>query len=973
VVPNLGFELIPYISTSVPFFNIDLVGKNSMKKILIALFIIIGLFVILILGIWLSVDFQSVTHEIFRGISKRINGKLEIGSIEPGVPGKVILRNLLLTKAGKEILEIPEFEIHLSLVDLFQFKTRLESLIVRNPKLHLEWKDQQWNVADIFEPKPIVPNANKDLSLVTIDPGVSGLKGLKVDRLEVRSADIEIIKDSKNIKLRVGLEGQLENALLKIGSWLIIMGEDSEIRGEANLNLIQNKGRLENIKGRLQPASLQSLLSLMGQESPVTIQEAIEIEGSATFDPGNIVPSLEVKAPSLSLAAINPTLKLHQSSWNILGDTIQGEWELDTALGNLKGNAKANWKTKIAVTEFSGDLVSTLEETRLGAQFATKVSVKVLESKSLEFNGITTLKGGSYGENSLVDMELASQVQFVPDSGHLQIQRAILDFPGSPGRVEMRGQVPLDSFDLNNLNLNISGRNLNLKALVPLDLPSPPTEIERVSAQLKKGILKIDTGTGKTGSGRFHIAGQIPLEARKDALKDLRVHIEKVDLRFLDPRLKAFKLDYLDLTRDGRINARINGPGTSKLVLGAEASLSKSPFKDVMLMGQMNLSHLKPFLPGFSQKLPSGLINFGLSGKTHRILKGTLGSKKLSIPVTEGIDNLDLRDLLQTVKIDLEKEEFSISKGSARILEGKANWSGILDLKNLSQSQFKAGYTSGSLDRSLSHFVPLMKSHSSGSVDLSITDIKILEDTEAYPISLKGSATIKNPQYFYHQTLHDLLDGVSTGLSQNLLKGLVQGEIDQQAARSSDGVDLKDIKNLSFRFDGLNLSFSPFKLEEARDEFQFDFSSLNLKIPSKPEEVGSVAGTLGASLSAPFLKKHLPLKDSFSQSFRRDIVLEGPMSMPLSESTISSLKKDLIALAIRHTDFKEVGEDLELKAKSIKKEAKQALRDIKSLFKGSPATPTKTGTKTDNLNLKVQEIKDAKKAVKGLLKGLFGR
>jgi len=944
-----------------------------MKKILIILSLLAGLFVSILVGIWLSVDLQTVVREMVSSLSKRINGELELVAIEPGVPGKVILRGVKLRKDQKELIDIPEVHVHLSLSDLFQFKTTLKSLVFRNPKVFLEWKDGKWNLADVLRAKSNPSKSPKTLSLVSTDPEASGLSGFKIQKLQIRSADIQISKDQQVIEFRAGMDGRVQQGLLYLDSWIIAMENQSELRGSAKFNLGSLQGKVEQIAGKLQPGDLKSFLKFQKVTQEPVMGAPVQISGFLSLQPQQIVPALEIEIPSITMGDQGSGWNLLKSNWKVQGNTVEGNFEVTTQIGNFKGNTRVNWKEMLGVTEISARLNAPLADQKFEGSLDSKISIKQSPSKQMEINGITNLRDGLLGSRKLERVELATKLNWNPDNQNIHLQRAILDFPKGSGRIEASGNIPSGAPILEKLNLKINARDLRVDRLAPTNLPIPPTILKRLIGKWERGSFHIESGKGTIDKGRFHIEGKVPISLSNQPIKGLRVHLEKVPLDSFDPRLQGFVLDLLDLTPDGRLNSSLFHPSGTKVALGGELRLSPSPIKDIVSLGKFQLDHFKKFLPEYARSLPSGLMIFSLSGENIYSLKGTLGSQSVSIPVTEGIRDVQLGNLRQNFSWNGKNGLLTINNGNASLLDGKLSWNGDLSVQKPQDSALKVRYTSAPLDTALAHFAPLMKSHTDGTLAIFLSNLKLLQDSPGYPVSFEGIASIDKPQYFYHQTIHDLLAGVNQGLNQKLLKGLVKQEISQQAARSRDGVELKNIQNLKFQFDGKSINISPFTIEEIRDEFRFDVESMVLNLPIEKSDDGSVNGIVATSLSADFLKKHLPLKDSFKQSFRRKIHLDGPFTMPLSQQSISSLQKDMISLAISHTDFKEVEKELKTQAKSIEKEAKKAFKDIKSLFKSAPAAESSTASQKDDLKSKIKELKETKEAVKGLFKGLFGK
>ena len=215
--------------------------------------------------------------------------------------------------------------------------------------------------------------------------------------------------------------------------------------------------------------------------------------------------------------------------------------------------------------------------------------------------------------------------------------------------------------------------------------------------------------------------------------------------------------------------------------------------------------------------------------------------------------------------------------------------------------------------------------------------------------------TIKSPEYLYHQPIFDFLNSVKNGLGSNLVKDLLQREIQAKSSEQKNGVILKDIVDIKTQLNDASLSIEPFTIEEYRDEFELRFSALEISFPLKKELEGSIRGSVILSLSADFLKKNLPLKSDFKQSFTRELVFNGPLTMPLSRASLDSFRNDLIALVATQMDMKTLEIDLKAKVKSIESEAKDV---FKSFINGTS-------------DKKLEKLKDTREAFKGLLKGLI--
>ena len=926
-----------------------------MKKIIIIFLITIGFGFSLLIGIWFSVDLNTVMQEMLSRLSKRINGEILLGGIEAGAPGKVILRGIKIRKDQKEVIDIPELHVHLSLADLFRFKTTLKSLVFQSPKILLEQQNNRWNLEDIQKVEPVEEDETSLKNIVPTQERSTSISGLKVDELKVQGAHIIVSKNGKELKFRAGLKGQMANGNLHLDSWIIAMENESVIRGIGKAQFHPKAGSFSEIDGTIEALDMHLLLDFFEFDGKLAFADRSTLSGTVNFRDGRLKPNLELKIAPFDVPGLKENLKASESGWKLFGDLIEGHARIQTPLGTIDSTTKINWVNQVIRSDIRSKIETTINGHFLSTKLNSSISAKKASSQKLEVNGVASFLDWTIDKKSQDQAELLFKVEYNPDKKDLDVLRAVLDFPKTSGRIEANGRIPLIDSEANKPEIKLNIRDLRLDKLVPIDRTLPLINLTRLIATIENNNILIESGTGTLGKGRFHIKGKIPSINHTGSVEGLRVHLEKIPLKVLDPRLAKVTLDFLDLTPDSKLNASISDTSGTKIAVGGVLNQSTSPIRDLLIMGEIHPFTLHSFLPQLITTTSSQPLKISMSGSSISSIESSLVGTNVFLTPLDDVNSFELSDFKQKLRWNGDQEILTFLEGKASLLGGNMRWSGDVKLFQPYWNSLSLEVSSMPLNRILGHFTATLGNHFVGDFEAAVKEIKISPNSSDLPVACKISGSIKSPEYLYHQTILDLLNSVKLGIGKELVQGLIAKEIDEKATEQNGGVILKDLVNLKAHLSGNTLIIEPFTIEEYRNEFELQFDQLTLKIPSQKADVASINGTVAMSLSADFLKKNLPLKSDFNHSFKKQLIFNGPLTMPFDEVSLNSIKADLIALITTQMDVKALEIDLKSKVKSIQKEAKEVLKEF---INGDPDT-------------KLQNLKETREAFKGLLKGLM--
>jgi hypothetical protein len=204
--------------------------------------------------------------------------------------------------------------------------------------------------------------------------------------------------------------------------------------------------------------------------------------------------------------------------------------------------------------------------------------------------------------------------------------------------------------------------------------------------------------------------------------------------------------------------------------------------------------------------------------------------------------------------------------------------------------------------------------------------------------------SIRQPVYYYHRGVADMIDSVEEQIRQKHLANLLQKKSDEQRKTVRFSA-FEDMASVPFEFTRKRLTVGPAILAEKNKEFVGSFAQMIILLPVNEAEEGQVKGDLHVQLGNAFLRTKFPwLRDDFTQDLLTSVAIGGPFSQPISPQEMQRVQQSVTSAIFQALDLNK-----------IKSSVEQGINTIKNLFQGgNQAQPAKQQV-IENVQDKVQD------------------
>lgn len=625
-----------------------------LKKVLVAVGVLIGLFVVAAICVPIFVDANKFRPQIEKAVSENINGDLQLGKLSLSLWGglHVGIDELVLSEKGSEgkkpIFSMKDAKLEIPILSVFSGKPSV-TLAVKNPQIFvIKEKNGQINVLNLVKKKADVGAGTAaatseetgeassgggsapvpfELSF-DIEKGYFVYRDLKArTETEIKDFDFELEKFGLNQPFKFSFRSQLDIKQMKdltlegpmdfSGSATIAMNASGleKVDFESELDLTKLKVVFSNLFNKDQSVPLIASVKFSTTMNKFDLEGGQLKFGNASVKMAGTVENFD-----------NPSLNLSINS----NDFAFGEWKGVVApLKDFDMDGSADFKLQ---------MIGSLEK--------------------LGFNGQASLKGASLQAPGIVPRVTGLNAQLDFSNNMAKISKATVKI----GKSDMAMQGSVKNFKRPVVRLAVNSNLLDVDAMLP-----KKTEAQKKAeaAEAKKAEAQ-QQASGKTVSVEKQIAGPIAMMKKNPVMRHLdfegqmrikKVIVNKAPLSNVDTQL-TFKKLVLGLNRakvnafDGKIafasKINFNGRDPSYSANGSVTKLdvnkaitNQMPSLKDSLMGQMN-ANFNVKGSGVSKpkvkKTLTGSGKFRLDNGSFSALKPLkmLGEKLKSIPGAKG-------------------------------------------------------------------------------------------------------------------------------------------------------------------------------------------------------------------------------------------------------------------------------------------------------------------------------------------------
>lgn len=442
---------------------------------------------------------------------------------------------------------------------------------------------------------------------------------------------------------------------------------------------------------------------------------------------------------------------------------------------------------------------------------------------------------------------------------------------------------------------------------------------KRVLAQIK----------GRLSEGIGQLQGSFDLDLKKDPeamMEGIELVLGSVPASLVLSDLVGVGLQKLQI-QGSRLLASVVGEKGTRIEVSAGVNV-KSPLyaQDLTLRGQAHLGDFARLLK--SRELPPMdglfLLEGGLSEPDG--LELNLKSSALSVKLTPGMAPITATNLVSTHQLKPLSGVYRLAMLGAQIFGGNVKAQGFMQYGDESMPNgFQAQAQSINLQEMASLVDPGLQRHFEGRLNVNVSEFKILTPlNEPRPFFLKGQFAGSGLNYYWHQTVADMIDGIEAQIRQKFLGNLLARE-ETRARQNVRFTSFKDMKPAGFELLRSQLEISDLVVEETQGDFLASSARIKVQIPQEePQLEGRVEGEIQTTLSNRFLKEKIPmLKDAYQEHLAVVMHLNGPFEMPISEQEKSRIQREATATLVQNVDLG--------KAENL---ARSAVEGVKSFFRG---------------------------------------
>ncbi len=445
-----------------------------------------------------------------------------------------------------------------------------------------------------------------------------------------------------------------------------------------------------------------------------------------------------------------------------------------------------------------------------------------------------------------------------------------------------------------------------------------PSE-KRILAQIK----------GRLSEGIGQLQGAVDLDLKKapEQMADgVELVLRSIPVSLILSDFAGMGLQKLQI-QDRRLLASIAGEKGSRVEVAAGVNVKKPLYvEDLALRGQAHPGDFARLLKSRGLPPVDGLVLLegGLSEPDGFELN--LKSSALSVKLTPGMAPITVSNFVSTHQLKPLSGVYRLAMLGAQIFGGNVKAQGFMQYGDESMpNAFQAQAQSINLQEMASLVDPGLKRHFEGRLNVNVTEFRVLTPLDQpRPFFLKGQFAGSGLNYYWHQTVADMIDGIEAQIRQKFLGNLLARE-ETRARQNVRFTSFKDMRPASFELLRSQLEISDLLVEEAQGDFFASSSKIRVQIPQEePELKGMVEGEIHTTLSNRFLKAKVPmLKDAYQENLVVVMKLDGPFEMPISEQEKSRIQRDATATIVRNVDLG--------KAENL---ARSAVEGVKSFFRG---------------------------------------
>jgi len=835
-----------------------------MKKILIGLFVLIGLGLGAVYYYIQNLDTDALKDRVLAELKNHINADVSVKGVRISGFSRLALDGVEIRMDGRIAFVTELAYMDLNLSDLISQKLTLNAMGMESARFNLFRIGEKWNY-EVFLPEHKMEVEKNVLPKLSIEAASTTSKALRVDLIRVR--DLKVYEEERHLS-DISLTGSLDYPLVKIHEIKVSRGKRTEILSSVHVDLLTKSVTLQFLKNLVDPMDFSEFFP---KDVPVPAGD-LSFSGKVQVQNEEVSPDFSLQYGGTSLLMGGQKLRVEPFSLQFK-DTISGAIQLG-ADGVLA-------KIQILVSDYMQGQDKLLVD---GSSVDFSLSLPgIVPEASGKVDVSSKLFGG------LSSLVLRSQVQ--SDSlSHPLLTNSLKVL----GEFSAKADVTASKFALHGLDVKIAGG---------------------------QKIARIGGGMGFDGA-RGYPSGLL-----------MDVNVSGLPGEWIHPAASAFTLQEASL-KSGFMASFLVVGNQSQIKGGFQLVLGQEPVvQNLVSSGNLNLLDLLSYMK--SQDLPKveGNLILGLKGPVTGAYLMDVSAQSLSVLVTDTLPPMVFLSLKSQLQVLPKESLFRLASSDFQMFGGQVGVSGFMKSdENKFPNSFQATIKNVDLDALVVYGAPDMHGHISGKMDGVIEDFRLIEPfSEKYPVALKGTLSVRQPVYYYHRGVADMIDSVEEQIRQKHLANLLQKKSDEQRKNVRFSA-FEDLASVPFEFTRKRLLIGPAILQEKNREFVGSFAQMAMVLPVTEEEEGHAKGDLHVQIGNAFLRSKFPwLRDDFTQDILASVAVNGPFFQPVAPAEMQRVQQSVTSAVFQALDLSK-----------IKSSVEQGINTIKNLFQGgSSAQPAK--------------------------------